>query len=171
MNKKKKEDNVYEELIKIIQRDLDIEKEQSNIVCSQGNGNIMTISVLSVTLTVIIFELIDKLKNQKILIIIFSSILIFVLFLSLFFATLSHFIYKQAYPASPRKLIDNINNKRDLYEKDGFYKQNISDLTSMYESLRHNNHIRKIFLRLSFIGIWSFLGLFVIFGIVLLIVI
>lgn len=163
--------DINKELIKILERDLNIEKEQANITNSQSNYNIVTITVLSSVLAAITFELLDRIPKLNLIIIIFSLILALTLILSLLFATLSHFIYKQVYPAHPDDLVKNINRQLDFYKDNGFIEQDKNDLYAMYVSTLKNNRKRKIFLRLSFAGIWAFLALFIIFAIVIMILV
>ena len=115
----------------------DNEKEISVNITHKSNFLLVSLSFLLVSLILIIFFLFEIFASLKLFLTIFSCILVGVLFISIFFASLTNFLTYH--------FRDNLNK---LYK---------------------NNKVRTLFLILSYIFLWSYLGLSLIFLMVLLI--
>ncbi len=154
------------------QKTLDMEKSRQDILFNKSQANITSISVLLVALFTIIFELLDRLKAVQTLIIIFSSILTFLLLLSLFFSVKSQWMMKNKYTRRASELLKHINNHLNEYSnEEAFLDQNIRDLEDIHETLEKNNDKRVIDLMISSISLYIFFSLIIIFSIVLLIIV
>lgn len=115
----------------------DNEKDISVNITHKSNFLLVSLSFLLVSLILIIFFLFEIFASLKLFVTIFSCILVGVLFISIFFASLTNFLTYH--------FRDNLNK---LYK---------------------NNKVRTLFLILSYIFLWSYLGLSLIFLMVLLI--
>lgn len=115
----------------------DNEKDISVNITHKSNFLLVSLSFLLVSLILIIFFLFEIFASLKLFVTIFSCILVGVLFISIFFASLTNFL--------TYNFRDNLNK---LYK---------------------NNKVRTLFLILSYIFLWSYLGLSLIFLMVLLI--
>ena len=115
----------------------DNEKDISVNITHKSNFLLVSLSFLLVSLILIIFFLFEIFASLKLFLTIFSCILVGVLFISIFFASLTNFLTYH--------FRDNLNK---LYK---------------------NNKVRTLFLILSYIFLWSYLGLSLIFLMVLLI--
>lgn len=116
---------------------VDNEKEISVNITLKSNYLMSSSCILLISLILIIELLFKLFSNISLFVTIFSCILVGMLFLSIFFSSLTNFI---------------TYNYRD--NKDKFYK---------------NNKVRSLFLMLGYIFLWSFIGLSLIFLMVLLI--
>ena len=116
---------------------VDNEKEISVNITLKSNYLMSSSCILLISLILIIELLFKLFSNISLFVTIFSCILVGMLFLSIFFSSLTNFI---------------TYNYRD--NKDKLYK---------------NNKVRSLFLMLGFIFLWSFIGLSLIFLMVLLI--
>ena len=116
---------------------VDNEKEISVNITLKSNYLMSSSCILLISLILIIELLFKLFSNISLFVTIFSCILVGMLFLSIFFSSLTNFI---------------TYNYRD--NKDKLYK---------------NNKVRSLFLMLSYIFLWSFIGLSLIFLMVLLI--
>ena len=115
----------------------DNEKDISVNITHKSNFLLVSLSFLLVSLILTIFFLFEIFASLKLFVTIFSSILVGVLFISIFFASLTNFLTYH--------FRDNLNK---LYK---------------------NNKVRTLFLILSYIFLWSYLGLSLVFLMVLLI--
>ena len=115
----------------------DNEKDISVNITHKSNFLLVSLSFLLVSLILIIFFLFEIFASLKLFVTIFSCILVGVLFISIFFASLTNFL--------TYNFRDNLNK---LYK---------------------NNKVRTLFLILGYIFLWSYLGLSLIFLMVLLI--
>ena len=115
----------------------DNEKDISVNITHKSNFLLVSLSFLLVSLILIIFFLFEIFASLKLFVTIFSCILVGVLFISIFFASLTNFLTYH--------FRDNLNK---LYK---------------------NNKVRSLFLILSYIFLWSYLGLSLVFLMVLLI--
>ena len=110
-------------------------------------------------------------KINDYLIVIFGSILAVTLLSSLFFAVLTHWFYKRRYTRSGQEFLDYINSHIDEYKnEERFIEQKVLDNDSIYNSLEKCNNRRLKTLMTSFILLYIFFALMVVFGIVILIV-
>ena len=116
---------------------VDNEKEISVNITLKSNYLMSSSCILLISLILIIELLFKLFSNITLFVTIFSCILVGMLFLSIFFSSLTNFI---------------TYNYRD--NKDKLYK---------------NNKVRSLFLMLGYIFLWSFIGLSLIFLMVLLI--
>ena len=116
---------------------VDNEKEISVNITLKSNYLMSSSCILLISLILIIELLFKLFSNISLFVTIFSCILVGMLFLSIFFSSLTNFI---------------TYNYRD--NKDKLYK---------------NNKVRRLFLMLGYIFLWSFIGLSLIFLMVLLI--
>lgn len=116
---------------------VDNEKEISVNITLKSNHLMSSSCILLISLILIIELLFKLFSNISLFVTIFSCILVGMLFLSIFFSSLTNFI---------------TYNYRD--NKDKLYK---------------NNKVRSLFLMLGYIFLWSFIGLSLIFLMVLLI--
>lgn len=116
---------------------VDNEKEISVNITLKSNYLMSSSCILLISLILIIELLFKLFSNISLFVTIFSCILVGMLFLSIFFSSLTNFI---------------TYNYRD--NKDKLYK---------------NNKVRSLFLMLGYIFLWSFIGLSLIFLMVLLI--
>ena len=116
---------------------VDNEKEISVKITLKSNYLMSSSCILLISLILIIELLFKLFSNISLFVTIFSCILVGMLFLSIFFSSLTNFI---------------TYNYRD--NKDKLYK---------------NNKVRSLFLMLGYIFLWSFIGLSLIFLMVLLI--
>lgn len=116
---------------------VDNEKETSVNITLKSNYLMSSSCILLISLILIIELLFKLFSNISLFVTIFSCILVGMLFLSIFFSSLTNFI---------------TYNYRD--NKDKLYK---------------NNKVRSLFLMLGYIFLWSFIGLSLIFLMVLLI--
>ena len=116
---------------------VDNEKEISVNITLKSNYLMSSSCILLISLILIIELLFKLFSNISLFVTIFSCILVGMLFLSIFFSSLTNFI---------------TYNYRD--NKDKLYK---------------NNKVRSLYLMLGFIFLWSFIGLSLIFLMVLLI--
>lgn len=116
---------------------VDNEKEISVNITLKSNYLMSSSCILLISLILIIELLFKLFSNTSLFVTIFSCILVGMLFLSIFFSSLTNFI---------------TYNYRD--NKDKLYK---------------NNKVRSLFLMLGYIFLWSFIGLSLIFLMVLLI--
>lgn len=116
---------------------VDNEKEISVNITLKSNYLMSSSCILLISLILIIELLFKLFSNISLFVSIFSCILVGMLFLSIFFSSLTNFI---------------TYNYRD--NKDKLYK---------------NNKVRSLFLMLGYIFLWSFIGLSLIFLMVLLI--
>ena len=116
---------------------VDNEKEISVTITLKCNYLMSSSCILLISLILIIELLFKLFSNISLFVTIFSCILVGMLFLSIFFSSLTNFI---------------TYNYRD--NKDKLYK---------------NNKVRSLFLMLGYIFLWSFIGLSLIFLMVLLI--
>lgn len=176
--KKNIEKNDKENIIKIkngiigySSNTLSQEKEREKILYQTANSINTVISILLVAVMTLIFELLDRLEEIDYLIVIFGTILCFILMLSLIFSITAHWFYKKEYTKSGTEFINYINEHRDKYDtEEGFLDQKISDIDQMYFSLEKNNNLRLKYLIASLILLYIFFALVFIFGIVILIV-
>lgn len=116
---------------------VDNEEEISVNITLKSNYLMSSSCILLISLILIIELLFKLFSNISLFVTIFSCILVGMLFLSIFFSSLTNFI---------------TYNYRD--NKDKLYK---------------NNKVRSLFLMLGYIFLWSFIGLSLIFLMVLLI--
>lgn len=116
---------------------VDNEKEISVNITLKSNYLMSSSCILLISLILIIELLFKLFSNISLFVTIFSCILVGMLFLNIFFSSLTNFI---------------TYNYRD--NKDKLYK---------------NNKVRSLFLMLGYIFLWSFIGLSLIFLMVLLI--
>ena len=116
---------------------VDNEKEISVNITLKSNYLMSSSCILLISLILIIELLFKLFSNISLFVTIFSCILVGMLFLSIFFSSLTNFI---------------TYNYRD--NKDKLYK---------------NNKVRSLFLMLGYSFLWSFIGLSLIFLMVLLI--
>ena len=114
---------------------VDNEKEISVNITLKSNYLMSSSCILLISLILIIELLFKLFSNISLFVTIFSCILVGMLFLSIFFSSLTNFI---------------TYNYRD--NKDKLYK---------------NNKVRSLFLMLGYIFLWSFIGLSLIFLMVL----
>ena len=150
---------------------LSMEKERENRIYETANAIVTFISILLVAIMGLIFELLDRLKQVDYLIVIFGSILAVTLLSSLFFAVLTHWFYKRRYTRSGQEFLDYINSHIDEYKnEERFIEQKVLDNDSIYNSLEKCNNRRLKTLMTSFILLYIFFALMVVFGIVILIV-
>jgi len=150
---------------------LSMEKEREKRIYETANAIVTFISILLVAIMGLIFELLDRLKQVDYLIVIFGSILAVTLLSSLFFAVLTHWFYKRRYTRSGQEFLDYINSHIDEYKnEERFIEQKVLDNDSIYNSLEKCNNRRLKTLMTSFILLYIFFALMVVFGIVILIV-
>ena len=116
---------------------VDNEKEISVNITLKSNYLMSSSCILLISLILIIELLFKLFSNISLFVTIFSCILVGMLFLSIFFSSLTNFI---------------TYNYRDNKDK-----------------LYNNNKVRSLFLMLGYIFLWSFIGLSLIFLMVLLI--
>lgn len=115
----------------------DNEKDISVNITQKSNFLMSSACILFISLLLIIFLSLDIFSDLKLFVTIFSCILIGILFLSIFFASLTNFL---------------TYNYRD-------------NLNKLYK----NNKVRSLFLMFGYIFLWSYIGLSLIFLMVLLI--
>ena len=115
----------------------DNEKDISVNITQKSNYLMSSACILFISLLLIIFLSLDIFSDLKLFVTIFSCILIGILFLSIFFASLTNFL---------------TYNYRD-------------NLNKLYK----NNKVRSLFLMFGYIFLWSYIGLSLIFLMVLLI--
>ena len=116
---------------------VDDEKDISVNITQKSNFLMSSSCILSISLILIIFFLFEFFSKIKLLVTIFSCILVGSLFLSILFASLSNFL-----------TYNYRNNSKKLYK---------------------NNKVRILFLMLGYIFLWVYIGLSLIFLMVLLI--
>ena len=160
-----------EKIIEYSNFSLTLEKERESDLYRSANALITCISILLVATMTLIFELLDRLNTNSYLIVIFGTILVFLLFLSLFFALKAHWFYKKPYTKSGKELIDYINEHPEQYQnEDGFLDQKINDIDIILKYLDKNNTKRRNSLKISTLIIYLFLILILIFGVILYII-
>lgn len=148
---------------------LNMEKEREKRLYNTANSILTCISILLVATMSLLFELLKNLQNTKYLLIIFGSILILLLLSSLFFSLKAHWFYKKDYTRTGQEMINYINSNSS-FNSDDFLNQKINDIDIIYKSLDKNNNLRLNSLKISSILLYIFLGLILIFGIVILII-
>lgn len=150
---------------------VNMEKERRNGIYNSSSFVTASISILLGVLITVIFELLDRLSKVQNLVIIFGMILVVILIISLFFSLKSNWFLKKEYTRSGRELMSFINSNLDQFSsEEGFLDQRINDNDSILLSLRKNNDKRVKDMMISTILLYSFFGLIMIFGIVILIV-
>ncbi len=170
--KDKNNTKIKKEIINYSTNTLNMEKEREKQLYQTANSIITCISILIVAIMSLIFELLDRLKDVDYLIVIFGCILILLLLVSLFFSIKAHWFYKKKYTRSGQDLIKYINEHKEQYlDEDGFLDQKIHDIDQIYISLEKDNNLRLIDLIIASILLYMFLGLILIFSIVIIIIV
>lgn len=140
---------------------LDLEvKNESNIIRS-CNSMIMCNAILLIPLVTVFIEMLNKLENVKLFVLIFGFILVSVLFTSIFFAVWAEQLSNDIRTLSSSEIVDD-----DFYS---FYEESTRELEFIYKSKKENNIVKKRFLFVSHILNYSFYGLVIVFGMVLMI--
>jgi Ca2+/Na+ antiporter len=154
----KKVESFKEDIFREQEYLLDLELKREKLIFQKSRSHINLIGFLLFTVFYIMFELI-KLNKVPVLVTIFSLVLVIVLLISLFFSIKSERIHKINYKMSTEALInDDINTKND-------------DLREIQIKLEKQNNKRRKDLIVSSIFLYIFLGLFLAFGLVTVIVI
>ncbi len=163
--KKKKEEKatIDKNIIDYCNKLLELEKDRENILIKNSNTMIIYNSILLIPLITIMFELYNRLETIRLFTIIFGMTLIVITLLSILFSILSEHIYKIE---SNKSLLDFLDNGED---KDSFIEQYISELNYVHETKEKNNEKRRSLLLVSHILNYTFYGLIIIFGMVMMI--
>ena len=162
--RKRKEENtsINKNIIDYCNKLLDLEKDRENILIKNSNTMIIYNSILLIPLITIVFELYNRLVSVRLFTIIFGMILIGITLLSILFSILSEHIYKIE---SNDYLLDFINGD----DTDLFIEEYINELNNVYENKKKNNDKRRKLLLVSHILNYTFYGLIIIFGMVMMI--
>lgn len=170
-NKKNEEKFIKKEVIKYGSYSLKQEKDREDNIYRSAESLITCISILLVALTTLIFELLDRLKQIELLIVIFGCILFFILMLSMIFAIITRWFYKKVYMRTCKDLLQYIENNKILYIKEnGFLEQKINDIDDECESLIQINNKRTNNILISYFLLLIFIFLFFSFSIAIMIV-
>lgn len=142
-----------------------LEQEREKSIYKGCINNITCVSILLVPLINVIFNLYDRLKEVRLLIIVFGIILILNLFVSMFLSLKAMWPYKKNYTKSGLELLEHINSNIEQYSKeDSFLDQRIMDVERIYRMLEKNNDKKSSYYISSLIAIYIFLLLLLIFG-------
>ncbi len=162
--RKRKEDNtsINKNIIDYCNKLLDLEKDRENILIKNSNTMIIYNSILLIPLITIVFELYNRLVSVRLFTIIFGMILIGITLLSILFSILSEHIYKIE---SNDNLLEYINSD----DNDLFIEEYINELNNVYLNKKKNNDKRRKLLLVSHILNYTFYGLIIIFGMVMMI--
>lgn len=165
------EDVVYakKKIIEYCNRSLELECNREKNIIRNCKTMIECNSILLVPLVTVMIELLNRLENVRLFVIIFGLVLIAIVFVSIFFAVLGGQVFKEAYTLSASELMDFINTHDSTSQYDYFYDQTITDLESIYLRKRDNNDKRIKRLFVSKLLNYSFYILTFVFAMVIMI--
>ena len=162
---------IKEEVIKYSSYTLEQEKNREDNIYRSSDSLITCISILLVAHTTLIFELLDRLKQVELLIVIFGCILFLILMISMIFAIKTRWFYKKVYTRTGKELLQHIEcNKNQYVKENGFLEQRINDIDYECNNLIEINNKRTRDIIISYCTILSFIVLLFIFSIVVMIV-
>lgn len=154
----KRSNNIKEGIFNQQEYLLGLEEKREHLIFSKSRSHINLIGLLLLMIFYVMFELI-KLDKAPTLVTIFGLILIVILILSLFFSIKSERIHKINYKISSEIIINDDIDMKNV------------ELREIQLKLEKQNNRRRKDLIVSSIFLYIFLGLFLVFGLITVIVI